>query len=320
MSARDARRDRVRSAGAARALAYIALGIGAATVFTKVLDVFLERLFQWNEVASAIIAGLLVGLVSWLVLYRKSDDLSRLVRSEAKELDVDDLTPRPYFVTGHSPIPPVVAANVRGLIPLIQPDGVAELCASKYYETFRAWQQSIRVMHFLHATIGGPDTPQADRRLRKVVVIDNGTSLADGTPQVALFIDLIRACFPALEVRVIPDGATRQKTDLRVDRVYSIAPDYETYEYVTSAFDQAFDLLEREEGGGREQIEAGTYIDVTPGVKVFSIAAAIQTLNRRAVFLYVTSAENRAKIEAGRAEYVIFGYDADAQFDLAGRG
>ncbi|MBD1206744.1 MAG: hypothetical protein H9533_21795 [Rhodobacteraceae bacterium] len=328
MSERDARRDRVRGLGAAKAALYIGGGLALATVFSKALDVFLTRLFEWNDIASALIAALLVGLVAWLFIYRKSDNLSRLLRSEARELDSNDLLPRPYLVTGHSLFTGDTHEKERALnalIETIRPDMIPDLCKPRDPQDnpLGPWQQGLRIMHFLHDTVGGPQA-KGDR-LRKVVVIDNGGTFKDaqggpGTPQVAVFANMIRACFPDVEVLVVPEGADQKRTDLRVDRVYSIAPDYETYGYVTTAFDHAFERLERTDGGEREQVEAATYIDVTPGLKIFSIAAAVQTLNRRAVFLYVTSGDNRQKQDDRPEGYLILGYDADAQFDLVGSG
>lgn len=312
-ASRSARRDGARARGAFKAAAIVGGGVALAAVFTRVVDTFLDRLFGWNPIASAIMAFLLVACIVWYFFFSQTESLSRLIRSDAKELDAADLTARPFLVTGHSTLQAGAVANIRQIIAAEGMPDVAGLCrAGEASRQLVSWQQSLRVVHFLRDRIAG----NPDRRLRRVAVIDNGALCEDGTPQVALFAAFLRTCFPGLEVRTIPEGAERERLPLRVDRVHEIEPDYETYDYVTTAFDRAFESLAQGEAAGREVVEASSYIDVTPGTKVFSIAAAIQTLNRRAIFLYVTSHTNLTK-EAQRPEgYQIFGYDADAQFDL----
>ena len=285
-------------------------GLGAFTATGAILGLAIERLVEaalgpmgWL-MALTVIA--LVGLGAFAVVHASYGRLQRLVRSEARELDQRDLTARPYLITGFSQIGPEVQARLEARLDQgVAPDQIAAICAEdRGGATFGGWQQQLRLIRFLSEK--GP--------LRVVCVIDNGKG------KMALFLRLLRAAFPDIRFLTVPEGAEGGVVPLRVDRNYQPKPDYESYDYVSMAFDRAFALIAAESGKPQVEVEAMCYVDITPGLKVFSVAAAIQTLNREAIFLYVTTNSDPEREARRPGGYEVLGYDADARFGLGAGG
>jgi hypothetical protein len=96
--------------------------------------------------------------------------------------------------------------------------------------------------------------------------------------------------------------------------------DYGSYKFVSATLDRVFENICRDSGLPRSEAEANTYIDITSGTKAFSVAAAIQTLNRRAIFLYATSNSDSEKVSDRPGGHMVLGFYADAQFSIPSGG
>lgn len=305
------KRHRVLSAGRL-ALSFL-VGVAAVATVGYSVEAFLDLTFKNHPLASAAISILLVGAAAWLVSYWQHDRLQRLVRSEARELDDEDIAARPFVIMGFSRLGrtpedlqrliPDMKAVLEGLSRAETAEKIGEICDNQkeWFTTLGGWQQGLRLLRFLRAR----------GEVKAVYVIDNGTG------QIGVFCRLLRACFPEIAVHTVPEGAEDGVKRLRIDRNYQPMPDYESYEYVTAAFDRAFERIMQDNNLPRAEAEAATYIDVTAGMKVFSIAAAIQTLNRDAIFLYVTTNTDSDRVATRPGGHAVLGYDAGAQFSLA---
>lgn len=301
------KRHRVVSAG--RLAGSFLVGIAAVATVGYSVEAFLDLTFKNHPLASAAIFIPLVGAAAWALFYWQHDRLQRLVRSEARELEDQDIAARPFVIMGFSRLGRTpedwtrLSAGIETALEGIDPDRIGEICddQTEWARRLTGWQQGLRLLRFLRAR----------GELKAVYVIDNGTG------QIGLFCRLLRACFPALEVCTVPEGAEDGVKRLRIDRNHQPMPDYESYEYVTAAFDRAFERIMQDNNLPRAEAEAATYIDVTAGMKVFSIAAAIQTLNRDAIFLYVTTNTDSDRVSGRPGGHAVLGYDAGAQFSLA---
>ena len=301
----------------------------AGGIAGKVLDHVLATIDTVLPAPSLLIyclIGVALVMAVWVTLHYQVPRLRRLLRSEARELAQEDLSPRRHLITGHSKITKD-EAKVAELIRSLKPADVPARCAESG-GILAGWQQSLRMVHFLRNELTDPNDPNQRNRLNTVFVIDSGANFvvepAKGrSPQVALFATMLRNAFPDLTVRVVPEGAEVSAKELRIDRITKMAPDYERYGYVNAAFDLCFRLLAADKTAKQSdstvEPEADCYIDVTPGQKIFSVAAAIQTLNRGAIFLYATSFTNKKDETKRPGGYDIFGYDAQVHFDLGGK-
>ena len=249
------KRHRVVSAGRL-ALSFL-VGVAAVATVGYSVEAFLAPVFDLHPLAFAAISILLVGAAAWLVSYWQHDRLQRLVRSEARELDDQDIAARPFVIMGFSRLGRTpedwtrLSAGIETALQGIDPNRIGEICddQKEWAARLTGWQQGLRLLRFLHER----------GEMRAVYVIDNGTG------QIGLFCRLLRTCFPGLEVSTVPEGAEDGVKPLRIDRNYQPKPDYESYEYVTAAFDRAFERIRKDSGLPRAEAEAATYIDVTAG-------------------------------------------------------
>lgn len=81
--------------------------------------------------------------------------------------------------------------------------------------------------------------------------------------------------------------------------------DYEEYEYVSGGIERAIEMAKEQFPGiGNDEIG----IDITPGQKPFSVAAAVKTLNEDYNLLYVTNVGEiklyRAWVQLGKSDAV----------------
>lgn len=307
------RRSR-RGFGALRITAFAGAGIALSSVVSLVIGAAFNQLFEARPIASSLIAVVIVGFLAWLFFYWQYDGIERLVRSRAVALDAQDLPPRKFLITGFSKIMrDDLLAAIRAHDTEPYRRDIDAICGDeKGMASFGSWQQNLRLIRFLTTV----SAQAGQETLPTVHVIDNDTG------QYADFKAMLMHYFPGIEVSratdpKAPDDDTTPVV-LKIDSYDRRKANYEDYQYVSTAFDRAFDRIARDSNLSREEIEDQVYIDVTPGFKIFSIAAAIQTLNRRALFLYVTSFADPTREKARPGGYAILGYDAFAEFGVRG--
>lgn len=314
----------IRLISSLRLTLFAGAAIALATAFGLSVEEYLALVMPDHPLGRATIIVLCAFLVGLVFAYWQHDNLERLVQADAQELESDELVARAFLITGFSPLNPPQLADVGLRFPPIDKDDpaagaagahralhdVAAICADETErQRLGSWQQSLRLIHFL---IGLP-AGDGESGLKAVYVIDNGRGQEDA------FRAMLGACFPGLPVTVLPEDKDDGQRRLKAGSKRQLRPDYEHFEFVSVAFDRAFAAIMRDHRMPREAAEAATYIDVTPGFKVFSIAAAIQTLNRRAMFLYVSSATDPERVGKRPGGYTILGYDVHARFSLGRR-
>lgn len=291
----------------------VGIGVTAAGMFVFSLEQLVEPLHELLGWQFSLMVVAVVCCAAWVFFYAKYDSLQRLVRSEARELDAEDLPARSFLVTGFSKVgfDPEDSNRkltaIRANLHRVTPETIGQVCddGEKWARMLGGWQQGLRVLRFL----------QGKGELPNVTIIDNGTG------QIEEYCRLVQSAFPDIRIATVPEDALenigQQPKRLRIDRNYQPKADYESYEYVSAAFDRAFENICTATALPRSEIESQSYVDITPGTKVFSVAAAIQTLNRGVIFLYVTSNKDSDRVAERPGGHVVLGFDADAQFRLS---
>lgn len=253
---RPVHHNRYRVLSALRLAVFVGAGVTLTVVYSYAVEQWLESILKYNRLAFAAIAIILVAALAWGLFFWQHDRLQRLVRSEARELDDNDLTARPYLITGLSKLGRTAAdwqrmrADIEAALPTIDPRAVGAICDDQdvWARRLAGWQQGLRLLRFL-----------SERgEVKAVYVIDNGAG------QIDLFCRLMEHCFPGLKVETIPDGARDGTRPLRLDRNHQPLPDYRSYEYVCAAFDRAFARIMQDHALPRAEAEEQSYIDVTP--------------------------------------------------------
>ena len=162
----------------------------------------------------------------------------------------------------------------------ISPDG-NKLTPKKCIDLAIFWQQNARaIQHHLPG-------------LKRVLVLPS----TESDRQWKHFEKLTTAFYPGIKVERVTDEGGRIFAN-----PHDGAQSYEDYAYVRDGLDRAvIQLLERDE----KLVEADICVDVTPGQKLFSIAAAIATLNRDIKLSYVSTLDGRVRVfdaEIGTAD------------------
>lgn len=132
------------------------------------------------------------------------------------------------------------------------------------------WQQAFRACYAQRDT------------LRKLYVLPSHESKG----QLGEFQAFINALMPNLAIEQVAakDGKAFQLHNKTPDMPQS--RDYEEYEYVSGGIERAIEMAKEQFPDiGNDEIG----IDMTPGQKPFSVAAAVKTLNEDYVMLYVTN-------------------------------
>ncbi len=259
------------------------------------LEQALERLYPsaWTLAGSFILFFLAMLLFVFLWLYWLAPRINRLSTAQAKEISRPDYPEIKYLVTGYSPFmprkdgPQNVAEAVATFVP--QHPSLEIACAKSPKGNYTMpWQQNLRIINAANTS----------GNLKKVLFVEPSMSQAEE------FKKLIKTYFDGLEVEVV-SSAHDQSVPYSKDVLGKPRHDYEDFDYVTGAISRAMQMIARDEQEELNDIEHLVAIDVTPGMKVFSIAAAIQSLNRNMVFLYAKTGEDSGKVMA---------YDASVTF------
>ena len=133
------------------------------------------------------------------------------------------------------------------------------------------WQQVLRAVNHHHP------------KIRKLIILPS----AESRNQLSSFEKYVKNFFPNLIVETAKDDDNPNKDFFEYDPDIGIMGnselaekrDYNSYNYVVGGLEQAI-----VQSGYKE---ADICIDATPGIKIFSIGAAIVTLNRSIKFSYV---------------------------------
>lgn len=191
--------------------------------------------------------------------------------------------PRPYLIVGMSPLINVDLATIHQELKAIGPAAVAsnvvgygEACnsATDNRTPLRSnWQQTIRSLWY-HRKV-----------LREVFVLDNGHGKFDDFRDYVLAA--MRGECDELKVTLINDPHDAAKPFKVVDAGVAQPADYENYRYCDEGLRRGLVMVE--DRLLARDIDKHCCIDVTPGIKVFSIAAGAVTFNRELIFSYANN-------------------------------
>jgi len=240
-----------------------------------------DKFSTWDYLWAAAFMG---GFIYVMFLFAH-DRIARQVTATAQICDAGEIKDRPYLICGISPASSRKDEKGNLLDPMRMDlasftRDLEVACADKE-SPLTNWQQNLRVLKTMpevrHLYVLRPDVDQFDR-----------------------FKDILRHFFDAerLSVTLITNdqGGTTFRRNFKED----VEPDYDDFRYVTMGIDRGLQMIAKDRKIKIEEAEAGTVIDVTAGLKTFSIAAAITSLNRNLFFVYAGTHKN-----AGR----VLGYD-----------
>lgn len=152
-----------------------------------------------------------------------------------------------------------------------------------------AWQQGLRIVwHHIAA-------PHRTEALKAVLIVVSAESHTDFTE------------FKALLSERLNDAKQRGHINGTIPKIDLATPegiDFENYNDTVDTLNAAVDIAVKKHKANHSQI----CIDATAGLKIFSIAAAMVTLNRKLIFSYVNN--------DGRPRY----YDAKIDMGMLGEG
>ncbi len=269
--------DRVSQNRSAFAFALFALAfLIFVTVFGAALDYWVNALFVAN-LKLAVCLGLLIVLVAFVILFFQYDRVNEQVTASAEVIDIADIPDRRFLVCGYSPL--AEGELVRVEIESLGTDPT-EIAKAEKWEPYK-WQQNVRVINAL---------PGIER---VYVILPN-------EDQFDKFAAVISKVFRnrAKAVEVVPvRGLAQRKSEIEGRSVTSYQfskgvwrdATYEDYNYVTSAIDWAFAAITKDYGLTSREMQRQVAIDVTSGIKIFSVAAAVASLNRETVFVYAST-------------------------------
>jgi len=262
------------------------------------LEQALDHLFPdiWNTASFILfVVAMLLILYLWLLVI--APRINRLSAASAKEVSRADYPRIEYLITGYSPLmirdaqgQPVDAAVAVDTFIAEHPD-LATACRGIDRPTYRLpWQQNLRVIN---------DANHSET-LKKILFLEPAQSQSD------LFLRFLANYVPDIAAGRITsqnDPETAYASAVRGNP----SRDYEDFGYVTAGIDRAMAMLAKDEHCEVRDIEHLIAIDITPGFKIFSIAAAIQSLNRNMVFFYAKTGTDSGKVIAYDASVGVTG-------------
>lgn len=258
-------------------LAIILAGLLAYFVENIASSLLPDHTSAWDYLWAAAIVGGLIYLMFWFA----HDRIARQVTATAQICDAGEIKDRPYLICGISPASSRKDNDGNLMGPMIMDlasftRDLETACADKE-SPLTNWQQNLRVLKAMsevrHLYVLRPDVDQFDR-----------------------FEKILRHFFDdeRLSIKLVTDnqGSTTFKRNFKED----VEPDYEDFRYVTMGIDRGLEMIAKDHKISIEEAEAGTVIDVTAGLKTFSIAAAITSLNRNLLFVYAGTHENTGRV------------------------
>ncbi|MFA7413311.1 MAG: hypothetical protein WC048_02390 [Rhizobium sp.] len=205
-----------------------------------------------------------------------------------------DPAPRPFVITGISPLNIDLAA-IHAEVKHVGSAAVASNAVGyeRAYEDAEGnakplrhnWQQNIRALWF-HRSV-----------LREVFVLDNGQGRFDDFKGYVLAV-LQESC-PELKITMISDPVDPRKPFSVWEAGVKLPSDYENYRYCDEGLRRGLAMIE--ERLLSSDIDEHCCIDVTPGIKIFSIAAGAVTFNRELIFSYANNDGNLSFYNASGA-------------------
>lgn len=242
----------------------------------------------WEFVAAAaIIAGLI-----FLVVVFQYERIKRQVTATATVVDASEVDDRTCLICGYSPEVnwkgELVGAMISDLSTL--PQDLAAACRRDNplaKQVLGRWQQNLRVLN-------------AFPKVKRLYV------LMPNVDQFDRFVEVLRHFYPTnedLEITQVTDK--HGNTAFRQGAKKMLKPDYEDFDYVTHGIGLAIGNIKADLDLSQGEAERQTIIDVTGGLKTFSIVGAIASLNRDLIFAYAGTNDREGEVLV---------YDAEVQF------
>lgn len=231
----------------------------------------------WNGGSYLLVAfGALVFVAGYIALI--APRLNRLSSVSSKVISPDDYPPVKYMVTGYSPLNDTsVAQEFINKYPNIE-----QACAKDSDGPRLSWQQNLRTLNAANSK----DT------LEYIIVIEPSKN------QTEEFTTLVKKYFPNVIIKAVHSSSNPDAPFRHTLPTGGTSQDYENFDYVTQATRRAFEICSQIEEKDRQDMENLVAVDVTAGLKIFSIAASIQSLDSRSVFFYAKSFENAGEVMA----------------------
>lgn len=262
----------------------LALGISLGFILTTSLASLLSDLIArtvegWNTGhLLALLSAVFVALC--FVLWWNIENIQRQIGANAIETDARDIDPVKYVICGYSYHPNVTSDewrnDTRKAAEIAKLDEFSEQAKESGDPFYRSWQQNIRVLAAL-------------KGVEKVYVINPDRD------QFAEFNTTMTRLFPSIEFELIkPENAKFEPNNKYDEQQLCFYPqkrnripaDYEDFNYVTHAIEAGLAKICADTGKHMRDIESSTVIDITAGLKPFSVAGAIASLNRNLIFVY----------------------------------
>jgi hypothetical protein len=241
------------------------------------LDTLWSLLFEAIPLGVSVAVLVLMGLGLFWVTWSKAGTLLSQIRAQAFTLSQDELqemTERTHAILGISLVPADFKDDTRLEAHLATfGTDLARAVTDEGRATFGSWQQPLRLLHHL---------PQ----IRALWVIDNSAG------DYKRFAKVMHHFRPDLHIVRIEDRGYRPGPHEPLQLTVQGRPrsvDYEDFDFVLAAIRRGLVMVAEHAGIDRIAAEAQTLLDVTPGQKPLSIAAAIASLNRRLIFVYVSN-------------------------------
>lgn len=258
-----------------------------------------SRIWQGAEEPEVfLLTILLFTLLFWWCAYLFAPRVNRITQATARIRTDAELTPPEYLITGYSPLGNLscedAMAKAHALVSVFDAD-LDKVCDEQKLDSTRyplSWQQNLRVIR----------AACRKGKLKQVLVVEPNSDQFDA------FKACIRGFCPEMDVKRV---AAKGNPSARFTTMYGSieGQDYENFDYVTAAIARAFEMIAEDAGKKIEDLEDKVAFDVTPGLKIFSIATAIQSLNRNVIFYYAkTNPPDQGKVIA---------YDASIGFSTS---
>ena len=276
---------------------WVILGVLSSSAALNRLDFMWEGWFKTLPEGPTFV---LLGVAAVLLFFftkRQVRRFGRQISAVAVPYDGASLPARPYLICGYSPALVIGDRNPLTLDLGGYARSLADTCTDEA-SPFTNWQQNLRLLNTL-------------KGVKTVYVIENNMGQFDR------FRAVVLKFFPDLKLFRVEDSPAamadgkfvlRRNTRSAQDPLF---PDYENLMYVNTAIERAFAMIVEQEPVDRIMAEERSFIDVTGGFKTMSIAAAIASLNRKIIFVYVATIRRDGV-------YPVLGYDAHLTIDPRG--
>ena len=268
--------NRRQMANIAVAVALLLAGSMLAFMGEQLVSALMSNPPVWFLLLLFALALILFGWLTHVAMQRAGRVLGSTVKVSMPERE----QPRRFFLTGYSPLPGHVSADdiLDHVRKMTAEDLMAdrEETAQRNLPRLGSWHQNARAVLF-HAS-----------RLEAVLILRPD----DNDEEFEKFVQFLRACLEKsgnknILIRQIhfPEEPSRQfQMTGRTGRYEP--PSYEDYEYVYEGLREGLKQLRKRIDDWSED---DVCIDVTPGFKPYSIAAAVITFNQGLKFSYVNT-------------------------------